>query len=115
MENGYKLVNGHSNGHHKEDENLAEKRLSEQVYKEFNLISQFLTPDALTNTYYNYEKIESIAKWLLAKTEIRPLVAIICGSGLGGIGEIVENKHVIPYSHIPEFPKVTSKLFLRRF
>lgn len=58
--------------------------------------------------YYNYERVEAIAEWLLSRTHIRPRIGIICGSGLGGVGEIVENKHVIPYSQIPEFPRVTS-------
>lgn len=53
-----------------------------------------------------------MANWLLTKTDIRPQLAIICGSGLGGVGEIVENKQIIPYSQIPEFPKSTSTFIL---
>lgn len=61
----------------------------------------------MISSYYNYEKIESIKEWLLGKTEIRPKVAIICGSGLGGIASIIENGLIIPYHTIPEFPRST--------
>ncbi len=36
-------------------------------------------------------------------------VAIILGSGLGEIIDILDNKVVIPYSSIPEFPQITVK------
>lgn len=52
-----------------------------------------------------------MAKWLTTQTDVRPCVGIICGSGLGGVGEIVENKHVISYSKIPDFPRITGYSF----
>jgi len=40
-----------------------------------------------------------------------PKVAIVCGSGLGGLADTVdsETKHEIPYSEIPNFPQSTGK------
>ena len=32
---------------------------------------------------------------------------LVCGSGLGDIAEMVENKIIVPYSEIPEFPRST--------
>lgn len=39
----------------------------------------------------------------------RPKVAIVCGSGLGGIADLIESGHrlEIPYSEIPNFPRTT--------
>jgi purine-nucleoside phosphorylase len=36
-----------------------------------------------------------------------PRVAIVLGSGLGGVVDEIQNKKVIPYSKIPNFPKST--------
>ena len=38
----------------------------------------------------------------------RPKVALILGSGLGGLGELVEEPVSIPYSQIPHFPRSTA-------
>ena len=48
-----------------------------------------------------------MAKWILEKVNFKPLVAVICGSGLGEIANLVENKHVLQYSEIPDFPRST--------
>lgn len=56
---------------------------------------------------YSYEDYKETADWLLANTDIRPKVAIICGSGLGGLADLLENKNVFPYDTIPRFPHST--------
>ncbi|KAJ8339696.1 hypothetical protein SKAU_G00343290 [Synaphobranchus kaupii] len=56
---------------------------------------------------YTYEEYKETADWLLDHTTKRPKVAIICGSGLGGLAELLENKTVIPYERIPRFPQST--------
>jgi purine-nucleoside phosphorylase len=38
---------------------------------------------------------------------IKPEIMIICGSGLGDLADLVEDKQIIPYADIPEFPKST--------
>lgn len=50
-----------------------------------------------------------MAKWIMDRIEnnLKPHVAIVCGSGLGEIADLVENKQIIPYTDIPEFPRST--------
>ncbi|RWS17636.1 Purine nucleoside phosphorylase-like protein [Dinothrombium tinctorium] len=48
--------------------------------------------------------VEAIAKFLLEKTKHRPKIGIICGSGLGGIADKLENQDIFPYETIPSFP-----------
>ncbi|CAL8292978.1 unnamed protein product [Boreogadus saida] len=55
----------------------------------------------------SYEDYEATADWLRSKTAQRPKVAIICGSGLGGLAELLHNKVVFPYKDIPLFPQTT--------
>lgn len=56
---------------------------------------------------YSYEEYRETADWLLAHTDFRPKVAIICGSGLGGLADLLDHKTVFPYEKIPRFPKST--------
>ncbi|CAD5118579.1 DgyrCDS7267 [Dimorphilus gyrociliatus] len=56
------------------------------------------------NTNFTYEKVKKITDFLRTKTGIEPTIGIICGSGLGGLAELVENKYVIDYADIPGFP-----------
>lgn len=57
----------------------------------------------------SYEDYRETADWLLANTDIRPKVAIICGSGLGGLADLLDNKKVFPYNKIPRFPHSTGR------
>ena len=63
------------------------------------------------NRFYNYEKLESMSKFLESKTNIKPIVGIICGSGLGNIAQLVQNKTTLSYNDIPDFPRSTGMLF----
>ncbi|KAJ8247376.1 hypothetical protein GJAV_G00245680 [Gymnothorax javanicus] len=56
---------------------------------------------------YTYDEYKEAASWLQAKTNRSPKVAIICGSGLSGLADLLENKQVIPYEEIPSFPQST--------
>uniref|UniRef100_A0A672HV92 purine-nucleoside phosphorylase n=1 Tax=Salarias fasciatus TaxID=181472 RepID=A0A672HV92_SALFA len=56
---------------------------------------------------YQYEDYKETADWILAQTNQRPKVAIICGSGLGGLADLLEDKTVFPYESIPRFPTST--------
>ncbi|XP_016888530.1 purine nucleoside phosphorylase 6 isoform X2 [Cynoglossus semilaevis] len=58
-------------------------------------------------TRYTYEEYKETADWLLSHVEQRPKVAIICGSGLGGLADLLDNKTVFPYEKIPRFPTTT--------
>ena len=61
-------------------------------------------------SYYNYDKIAEIAKWIEGRIKIKPVVAIVCGSGLGGIADQVKDPQIIPYNDIPDFPRSTGEL-----
>ncbi|CAF1091713.1 unnamed protein product [Rotaria sp. Silwood1] len=64
-------------------------------------------PNAITNRFYTYERVQEIVAFIQNIVSTKPEVAIICGSGLGGLAELVVNKIVIPYTDIPHFPRTT--------
>ena len=51
---------------------------------------------------------EKAAKFMLAKTKLRPKIALVLGSGLGGFADEFENAIKIPYAKIPYFPQSTA-------
>jgi len=59
---------------------------------------------------YSTSKVTESAEYLKSKMHVKPKIGIICGSGLGGIGEIVTNKKVILYKEIPSFVESTGVL-----
>jgi purine-nucleoside phosphorylase len=54
-----------------------------------------------------FRKAERAAKFILAKTKLRPKVAVVLGSGLGAFADELENATRIPYGKIPGFPHST--------
>ncbi len=53
------------------------------------------------------EKIKQTADFLRGQVEEMPKIAIILGTGLGSLVDLIENKKFIPYSEIPNFPVST--------
>ena len=53
------------------------------------------------------EKINQTADYLRSKVSDMPKIAIILGTGLGPLADMIEDKVVIPYSEIPNFPVST--------
>ena len=51
---------------------------------------------------------EKAAKFILSKTELRPKVALVLGSGLGAFADEFETATKIPYAQIPHFPRSTA-------
>jgi purine-nucleoside phosphorylase len=51
--------------------------------------------------------MEGTANYLLSKTAIRPVVGIICGSGLSKLSENLTNTETFHYNEIPGFPQIT--------
>ena len=48
------------------------------------------------------------ARYILEKTSVRPRIAVILGSGLGGLADEVTDERIeIPYSEIPNFKTPT--------
>lgn len=70
-------------------------------------MDNFTTTPSSHNSSYRYEDYRETADWLLAHTNQRPLVAIICGSGLGGLADLLDNRETFPYKDIPRFPQST--------
>lgn len=55
----------------------------------------------------SYEEAKNLADSILEKIKCRPVVGIICGSGLGELANMVENTEIIAYEEIPGFPVST--------
>lgn len=54
-----------------------------------------------------YERIEKATNYIIQKAPRLPDLAVILGSGLGGLADVVENKFEIDYKDIPGFPQTT--------
>jgi purine-nucleoside phosphorylase len=55
-----------------------------------------------------YDRASEAARYILAAAKTRtPRVAVVLGSGLGGVAEAVEDGVEIPYSEIPHFVRST--------
>lgn len=52
-------------------------------------------------------KLKETRDFLLEKIQIKPSLGIILGSGLGGLVDLIQDKIVIPYQEIPNFPVST--------
>lgn len=53
------------------------------------------------------DKINTTAAFLRSKVADMPEIAIILGTGLGPLADMIDNRIVIPYSQIPNFPVST--------
>lgn len=52
-----------------------------------------------------YDKVKESAAYIQGRTSQRPTTGIILGSGLGSLVDIMEDKTVIPYAEVPNFPR----------
>ncbi|XP_050998961.1 purine nucleoside phosphorylase [Acomys russatus] len=62
--------------------------------------------DTMENEF-TYEDYQRTAEWLLSQTTHKPEVAVICGSGLGGLTAKLTKAQIFDYSDIPNFPQST--------
>ncbi|KAE9038549.1 hypothetical protein PR003_g6294 [Phytophthora rubi] len=53
------------------------------------------------------ERIDVINEYLQERVSTRPLIGVVCGSGLGGLSKCLSNQQVIKYEDIPQFPRST--------
>jgi purine-nucleoside phosphorylase len=53
------------------------------------------------------EKANAAAELVRSRTELRPRIAIVLGSGLGAFAEQLEGATAIPFAEIPNFPQST--------
>lgn len=54
-----------------------------------------------------YEKVMESVNYINTRITSQPKIGIILGSGLGDLVDAIENKVIIKYDHIPNFPKST--------
>lgn len=52
-------------------------------------------------------KITESVQFINQKSKVKPKIAIILGTGLGELAEDIQEKEIIPYSEIPNFPVST--------
>jgi len=55
-----------------------------------------------------WEKVQEATAWLMSKTQVRPLVGLVMGSGLGELDFPMQGSLRIPYGQIPHFPRSTA-------
>lgn len=65
--------------------------------------------------YFTYSQIEQIAGVVREQLVRRPHVAIILGSGLGGLADTLQKPLSIPYNSLPSFPVSTVEGHTGRF
>ena len=54
-----------------------------------------------------HKRLEYARAWVRGRTELRPVVGLVLGSGLGALADRLEGAVSIPYQEIPEFPAVS--------
>jgi len=54
---------------------------------------------------HNVQQINEARDFLMSKTDYRPTIGMILGSGLGTLADEIESPFTIPYSEIPHFAK----------
>jgi purine-nucleoside phosphorylase len=65
-------------------------------------------PPKKTPPSIEFRHAERAAKFILAKTKLRPRIALVLGSGLGDFADEFRNATKIPYAKIPYFPRSTA-------
>jgi purine-nucleoside phosphorylase len=60
------------------------------------------------NSGSEFDNAESASNFIFTKTDLRPKIALVLGSGLGAFADEFETATKIPYSEIPHFPRSTA-------
>jgi purine-nucleoside phosphorylase len=55
-----------------------------------------------------YTLADSAAQLILQRTSLRPRIALVLGSGLGGFADSLTDAARVPYAEIPSFPRSTA-------
>jgi purine-nucleoside phosphorylase len=55
-----------------------------------------------------FARAETAARFIRARTKLRPQIAVVLGSGLGAFADELESATRIPYPRIPGFPQSTA-------
>jgi len=65
-------------------------------------------PAQKTKPDSEFERAEAAAQFIFSKTQLRPRIALVLGSGLGAFADEFDGAARIPYAEIPHFPKSTA-------
>uniref|UniRef100_A0A182PH60 Purine nucleoside phosphorylase n=1 Tax=Anopheles epiroticus TaxID=199890 RepID=A0A182PH60_9DIPT len=109
VSNGAPHTNGHhhphQNGHSSVNRNGVD---SDAAYQQKSAVASgpFHMPRT-EHVGYTYDTLQEIANYLLERTDLRPKVGIICGSGLGTLAEQLTDVDSFDYETIPHFPVST--------
>lgn len=57
----------------------------------------------------HYEEVKGIADFLRTKISLVPRIGVVCGSGLGGLADKLDQATVIEYKDIPGFKESTGE------
>lgn len=55
-----------------------------------------------------YARAEHSARFIQSRTELRPRIAVVLGSGLSGVADMVHAPEIFPFASIPHFPRATA-------
>ncbi|GJQ76994.1 hypothetical protein Trydic_g15189 [Trypoxylus dichotomus] len=67
----------------------------------------FSCNSANDRTGCSYESLVETAKYIQSYIRNVPKIGIICGSGMGSLAEELQDKIILPYGDIPNFPRST--------
>jgi purine-nucleoside phosphorylase len=56
-----------------------------------------------------FDRAEQAARFVLSKTALRPEIALVLGSGLGGFADELTDAVRIPFADIPNYPKASAE------
>lgn len=63
----------------------------------------------MTDQFLSFESTLTLLTSLLPKHLQKPLIGIVCGSGLGGLVHSLREVVEVPYEQLPGFAKSTGK------
>lgn len=61
----------------------------------------------MQETGYTREYYKTAADWILQRIDVKPEIALVLGSSLGPVAEMIENPTALSYADIPNFLKTT--------
>lgn len=67
-----------------------------------------MIPRAQKTPAIEYVRADGAARFILARTKLRPKIALVLGSGLGAFADELDSAVKIPYQKIPNFPRSTA-------
>ena len=63
----------------------------------------------MTNEHSSIQQFRDVAQLILHKSQHRPKLGIILGTGLGALASDIKDSVVIPYNTLPNWPTSTVK------